>query len=57
MDVVEVAQAEQGCEGAAGQHPESQVIPNRQAFPYYATEATRKERESNEETAQHTANS
>lgn len=43
MNVVEIAQAEQGCEGAAGQHPKSQVIPNRQAFPYYATEATRKE--------------
>lgn len=43
VDVIEIAQAEQGCEGTTGQHPESQVIPNRQAFPYYAAEGTRKE--------------
>lgn len=43
VDVIEIAHAEQGCEGATGQHPKRQVIPNRQAFPYYATEGTRKE--------------
>lgn len=38
VDVVEIPQPKEGSEGAAGQHSESQVIPDGQALPYYAAE-------------------